>query len=98
MGPNGGGWQRDGLIYDTSKVIHNERESDGGEGKSLLYSEVKLVSILEGQESVEIIILTDGGKELRIPVSDRDGKYSDCMVMLRFLDRVVADAKKYPYE
>ncbi|ANK93808.1 MULTISPECIES: hypothetical protein [Rhizobium] len=71
---------------------------DGGEGKSFLYSEVKLVSILEGQESVEIIILTDGGKELRIPVSGKDGKYSDCMVMLRFLDRVVADAKKYPYE
>ncbi|WP_126908418.1 hypothetical protein [Rhizobium chutanense] len=71
---------------------------DGEEGKSFLYSEVKLVSILEGKESVQIIILTDGGKELRIPISGRDGKYSDCMVMLRFMDRVVADAKKYLYE
>ncbi|WP_143540387.1 hypothetical protein [Rhizobium chutanense] len=67
---------------------------DGEEGNSFLYSEVMVVSILEGQESVEIIILTDGGKELRLPISGRDGKYSDCMVMLRFLDRVVADAKK----
>ncbi|WP_145964980.1 hypothetical protein [Rhizobium leguminosarum] len=71
---------------------------DGGEGKSFLYPEVKLVSVLEGIESVEIVILTDGGKELRIPVSGRDGQYSDCMLMLRFMDRVVEDAKKYPYE
>ncbi|ANM14057.1 hypothetical protein AMK06_PD00159 (plasmid) [Rhizobium sp. N541] len=71
---------------------------DGGEDKSFLYSEVKLVSVLEGIESVEIIILTDRGKELRIPVSGRDGKYSDCMVMLQFMYRVAADAKKYPYE
>lgn len=72
--------------------------SDGEEGRSFLYTEVKSVSVSEGQQSVEIVILTNQDRELRIPVYGRDGKYSDCMVMLRFVDRITEDAKKYPHE
>ncbi|MBB3563081.1 hypothetical protein LVY75_13535 [Sinorhizobium sp. B11] len=71
---------------------------DGEEGRSFLYTEVKSVSASEGQHSVEIVILTNQDRELRIPVYGRDGKYSDCMVMLRFVDRITEDAKKYPHE
>ncbi|MBB3443111.1 hypothetical protein [Rhizobium sp. BK379] len=71
---------------------------DGEEGRSFLYTEVKSVSVSEGQQSVEIVILTNQDRELRIPVYGRDGKYSDCMVILRFVDRITEDAKKYPHE
>jgi hypothetical protein len=55
------------------------------------YDQIATVSLPQGTDTDALSLLMKDGSHLLMPTMYRDGKFTDCMEMVRFLDRVLAD-------
>ena len=64
---------------------------DGEELVEARYDQMATVSLPQGTDTDALSLLMKDGSHLLMPTMYRDGKFTDCMEMVRFLDRVLAD-------
>lgn len=64
---------------------------DGEEWVKARYDQMATVSLPQEKDTDALSLLMKDGSHLLMPTMYRDGKFADCMEMVRFLDRVLAD-------
>jgi hypothetical protein len=67
---------------------------EGGRSVELRFADVSEVNLPSGKESEGLLVNMQDGRQLRLPVKGRRGRFFDSMEMLRFLDRVTQDLRK----
>lgn len=64
---------------------------EGGELVEAPYDQMATVSLPQGKDTDALSLLMKDGSHLLMPAMYRNGNLTDCMEMIRFLDRVLAD-------
>ena len=64
---------------------------DGEEWVEARYDQMATVSLPQEKDTDALSLLMKDGSHLLMPTMYRDGNSTDCMEMVRFLDRVLAD-------
>lgn len=67
---------------------------EGGRSVELRFTDVLEVTLPSGKESEGLLLHMQDGKQFRLPVKGRRGRFFDSMEMLRFLDRVMQDLRE----
>lgn len=65
--------------------------SDNGRSISLRFIDFYEVSLPDGKESKEIMLLMRDGMRYSLPIKGQRANFFDSLEMLRFIDRVLAD-------
>jgi len=66
---------------------------NGGHEITIPFAEIIEVTLPAGKESEGLLLRTQDGRQLQLPIRGQRGRFFDSMEVLRFLDRVMGDLR-----